>query len=202
MQSAAVSQLVSSRSSSTTFTAVQGTSRFHGVEDRFIENWAQLAESIGMDKCLGSLHAVLYLGSGPLSARACAEYLNLDTDECVTHLQTLVAFGGVHEELSASGETVYVAERDPWSWFMATIRERARREFSPLIASIRAVNTLAQEAKSAQSVRLDPERSARIERISRFTCFIDQISGLVETFSSLGAAPLMATMRMASRFIR
>jgi hypothetical protein len=85
---------------------------------------------------------------------------------------------------------------------MATIRERARREFAPLITSIRAVNTLAQEAKSAQSVRLDPERQARLERISRFTSFIDQISGLVETATTLGVAPLMATMRLASKFVR
>jgi DNA-binding transcriptional regulator GbsR (MarR family) len=178
------------------------THRFHGVEDRFIENWARLAESIGMDEGLGRVHAVLYLGSAPLTARAVAEYLELDENECALHLQTLVAFGGAHEVDATSGDAAYEAERDPWSWFMATIRERARREFAPLITSIRAVNTLAQEAKSAQSVRLDPERQARLERISRFTSFIDQISGLVETATTLGVAPLMATMRLASKFVR
>ncbi len=200
----AVSTLSSSGSATTHGAAHSAThtARFHGVEDRFIDNWARLAESIGMDEGLGRVHAVLYLGSAPLSSRAVAQYLGVGVTECAHHLDTLVAFGGAHTNENEAGETVYAAERDPWSWFMKTIRERARREFSPLIASIRAVNDLAQEAKSAQSIVIDAERAARIDRISRFTHFIDQVSGLVETFSSLGAGPLTATMRMASRFMR
>jgi DNA-binding transcriptional regulator GbsR (MarR family) len=177
------------------------TGRFHGVEDRFIDNWGQLAESIGMDERLGRIHAVLYLGSAPLTARAIAEYLELESAVCDEFLETLVSFGVVNAETNEAGDDVFEAERDPWSWFLVTIRERARREFTPLLASIRAVNTLAQEARSAQSIRLDPERSERIERISRFTHFVDQIASLLEMFSSLGAGPLMATMRMAAKFM-
>lgn len=178
------------------------TAHFHGVEHSFIDNWARLAESIGMDEGLGRIHAALYLGSSACSVDSLAEQLGLDVDECGRHLDTLVAFGGAHVETDDDGETVYVAEHDPWSWFMRTIRERARREFSPLLQSIRAVNTLAQEAKAASTLRVDPERAARIERIGKFTSFVDQISGLVETFATLGAGPLAATMRMASRFMR
>lgn len=186
---------------SSTAQSTHVTGRFHGVEDRFIDNWGRLAESIGMDERMGRVHAVLYLGSAPLTTRAIAEYLDLDVDECADDLATLMSFGVAHEATNDAGDTVYEAERDPWSWFLVTVRERARREFTPLLESIRAVNTLAQEAKSAQSMRLDPERSARIERIGRFTHFVDQMASLVEMFSSLGAGPLMATMRMAAKFM-
>lgn len=177
------------------------TGRFHGVEDRFIDNWGRLAESIGMDERMGRVHAVLYLGSAPLTTRAIAEYLDLDAEQCAEDLETLISFGVAHEVTNDAGDAVYEAERDPWSWFLVTVRERARREFTPLLESIRAVNTLAQEAKSAQSIRLDPECSARIDRIGRFTHFVDQMASLVEMFSSLGAGPLMATMRMAAKFM-
>ena len=177
------------------------TCRFHGVEDRFIENWGQLAESIGMEERMGRIHAVLYLGNAPLTTRAIADYLEIDLQDCADDLETLISFGVAHEVSSDAGDAVYEAERDPWSWFLVTVRERARREFSPLLASIRAVNTLAQEAKSAQSVRNDPERAARIERIGRFTHFVDQMASLIEMFSSMGAGPLMATMRIAAKFM-
>jgi DNA-binding transcriptional regulator GbsR (MarR family) len=177
------------------------TSRFRGVEDRFIDNWGRLAESIGMDERMGRVHAVLYLGSAPLTVRAVSEYLQIAPTECAEDLATLVSFGVAHPVTTDGIEPVYEAERDPWSWFMVTVRERARREFTPLLESIRAVNALAQETRSAPSVRLDPERSARLERIGRFTHFVDQMASLVETFSSLGAGPLMTTMRLAAKLM-
>jgi DNA-binding transcriptional regulator GbsR (MarR family) len=183
-------------------TATHAASHFHGVEGRFIENWAQLAQSIGMDDALGRVHAALYLSGTPLSAGEVADHLSADLDLCVEHLQTLVAFGAAHSEAREDGICVFVADCDPWSWFMKTVRARARREFTPLLASIRAVNVLAQEARAAHACRLDPERSARIERIGRFTSFVDQVSGMIETFASLGSAPLLATMRMASKLMR
>ena len=84
---------------------------------------------------------------------------------------------------------------------MLTVRERARREFQPLLESIRAVNTLAQEAKK-HAPRGDAERVARIERIGSFTHFVDQMAGFLELFASVGAGPLTATMRLATKFMR
>ncbi len=177
------------------------TGCFRSVEDRFIENWGHLAEGFGMEEGVGKVHAVLYLASAPLGGAAIAEHLDIDEETCCEHLDTLVSFGIVHERGEEAGEQVFEAERDPWSWFMLTVRERARREFSPLVASIRAVNTLAQEAKSAPHVRGDRQRIARIERIGHFSHFVDQVSGLLEMFSNLGAGPLVATMRMAAKFM-
>ena len=176
-------------------------SRLKGVEDRFIDNWGRLAESIGMEERMGRVHAVLYLGNAPLTTRAIAEYLEIDQFDCEDDLATLVSFGVAHEVDGEGHDPVYAAERDPWSWFLVTVRERARREFTPLLESIRAVNALAQETKSAPSVRLDPERAARLDRISRFTHFVDQMASLVEMFSSLGAGPLMTTMRLAAKLM-
>jgi DNA-binding transcriptional regulator GbsR (MarR family) len=176
------------------------TGRFPSIEDRFIENWGRLAEGFGMQNSVGRVHAALYLAGGPVGVSEIAADLSMDTDQCAEHLQTLVAFGVVRSSDDDHAPS-FEAERDPWSWFMTTVRERARREFSPLLASIRAVNALAHEAKAATHVRADQHRSARMERITHFTHFVDQVASMIEMFSSLGAGPLVATMRLAAKFM-
>ncbi|HEX7478080.1 MAG TPA: hypothetical protein VF331_09760 [Polyangiales bacterium] len=154
-----------------------------------------------MQNSVGRIHAVLYLAGEPVAVSEVAADLSMELEECSEHLQTLVAFGVVRSsEHEDAQETRFVAERDPWSWFMSTVRERARREFSPLMASIRAVNALAHEAKSASHVRADKHRAERMDRITHFTSFVDQVAGLIEMFSNLGAGPLVTTMRFAAKF--
>jgi hypothetical protein len=100
----------------------------------------------------------------------------------------------------------YEANSDPWSWFLVTLKERGRREFGPLIQGFRDANVRAQELR----VSLHPGARSelqRIDRIARFSEFVDQIAGLLETFATLGAGPMMTAMRMvakvrAPRFVR
>lgn len=196
----AVSAFSPARSSSAPV-ALHAVDRFESVEARFIQNWGKLAEGFGMQEGVGQLHAVLYLATGPLDVETLAQELDLDLETVRERLDTLASFGIVREVSVGEHDTHYEAERDPWSWFMLTVRERARREFQPLLESIRAVNTLAQEAKK-QAARGDAERVTRIERISSFTQFIDQMAGFLELFANVGAGPLTATMRLATKFMR
>ncbi len=186
-----------SRTSPSTPPSHTVTGRFPSIEDRFIDNWGRLAEGFGMQSNVGRVHAALYLADGPVGLHEVAADLSMELEQCSEHLQTLVSLGVVRSH--GDDAESFVAERDPWSLFMTTVRERARREFTPLLASVRAVNALAHEAKSATHVRTDKRRSARMERIAHFTSFVDQVAGLLETFSSLGAGPLAATMRLASK---
>ena len=39
----------------------------------------------------------------------------------------------------------------------------------------------------------------RIQRIGRFTDFVEQIAGLLESFASVGAGPVMSALRMMSK---
>ncbi len=196
----AVSTFSPTRSSSAPV-ALHAVDRFEGLEARFIENWGELAEGFGMQEGVGQLHAVLYLATGPLSVETLASELELDLDTCRERLETLASFGIVRAVTTGCRDAQYEAERDPWSWFMLTVRERARREFQPLLESIRAVNTLAQEAKK-HAHRGDAERAVRMERIGSFTQFIDQMAGFLELFANVGAGPLTATMRLATKFMR
>ena len=171
------------------------------VEARFIHNWAGLARAFGMDPLLGRIHAVAFLAARPVSVSHVAELLGIGVAQAADGLEELERWGVVralaagHDAGRDAGH--YEADGDPWSWFLVTIKERGRREFGPLLTAIREAHASAHAVRK----RLDPSspEARRIERIGRFSEFVDQIAGLLETFSSLGAGPVMSAMRMVSR---
>ena len=163
------------------------------VEARFIHNWAGLARAFGMDPLLGRIHAVAFLAARPVSVSHVAELLGIGVAQAADGLEELERWGVV----AALDAGHYEADGDPWSWFLVTIKERGRREFGPLLTAIREAHASAHAVRK----RLDPRspEARRIERIGRFSEFVDQIAGLLETFSTLGAGPVMSAMRMVSK---
>ena len=163
------------------------------VEARFIHNWAGLARAFGMDPLLGRIHAVAFLAARPVSVSHVAELLGIGFAQAADGLEELERWGVVRGLADDSFE----ADGDPWSWFLVTIKERGRREFGPLLNAIREAHASARAVRK----RLDPSsaEARRIDRIGRFSEFVDQIAGLLETFSSLGAGPMMSAMRMVSK---
>lgn len=156
------------------------------VEAQFVNNWASLAQIFGMDARLGRVHAVLYLSLEPIRCDEVARRLNICPKECQKHLEELCRL-----EVITNTEERYQAEQDPWNWFMVTIRQRVKREFAPVLESMYRVEALARDAS----------QDAIIERISRFTRFVEELSALLEKFSSIGASPFGGVVRTATRWI-
>lgn len=175
--------------------------RLSSVEAGFIENWGALARSFGMDAVLGRVHALAFLSTEPVSATQIGETLGLRVEETARCLENLERWGAVRELAvgdTDADEPVFQADGDPWSWFLVTLKERGRREFGPLLQGFREANTRAQQLRRS----LHPSARAelqRIERIARFSEFVDQIAGLLETFATLGAGPMMTAMRMMAK---
>lgn len=168
-----------------------GLAGLAGIEGAFVHNWAGLAGAFGMSPVLGRIHALAYLHCDPITASDVGRRFDIAAEEAEVHLRELAGLGVVRE-IPGTG---YVADADPWSWFLGTLRERGRREFGPLLASIREANARAQAMRGAAT----GEPSRRIERIARFTQFVDQIAGLIETFATLGAGPMLSAMRMVAK---
>jgi DNA-binding transcriptional regulator GbsR (MarR family) len=156
------------------------------VEAQFVENWASLAQIFGMDARLGRVHAVVYLSVEPIRCAEVADRLKIDPVECQNHLDELCAL-----EVISKDKEGYEAEQDPWNWFMATIRQRVKREFAPILESMYRVEALAR----------DTGQDAIIDRISRFTRFVEQLSALLQKFGSVGASRFGGVMRAATRWI-
>ena len=169
------------------------------VEAGFVQSWAGLAQAFGMDSMLGRVHALAFLSPESMSANEIALALKLSDEQAATYLDSLVRWGAVREVQSADQDEIrYEADGDPWSWFLATIKERGRREFAPLVQSIRDANRHAQQLRTS----LPPgahEDLHRIARIARFSDFVEQIAGLLESFASVGAGPVMSALRMMAK---
>jgi hypothetical protein len=65
------------------------------------------------------------------------------------------------------------------------------------VQSIREANSRAQ--RFARHARRRRTVSCVALRIARFSEFVEQIAGLLETFASLGAGPMMTALRMMSK---
>jgi DNA-binding transcriptional regulator GbsR (MarR family) len=168
------------------------------VEAGFVQSWAGLAQAFGMDSMLGRVHALAFLSPESLSATEVALALKLSTDQAADYLDSLTRWGAVREVGSDGDEPRFEADGDPWSWFLVTLKERGRREFAPLVQSIRDANRHAQELRTT----LEPGASEdlhRIARIARFSDFVEQIAGLLESFASVGAGPVMSALRMMAK---
>jgi DNA-binding transcriptional regulator GbsR (MarR family) len=167
------------------------------VEAGFVQSWAGLAQAFGMDSMLGRVHALAFLSPASLSATEVALALKLSTEQAAEYLDALSRWGAVRE-VDGRGEPRFEADGDPWSWFLLTIKERGRREFAPLVQSIRDANRHAQELRSSLAPGAHDDLH-RIARIARFSDFVEQIAGLLESFASVGAGPVMAALRMMSK---
>ncbi len=169
------------------------------VEAGFIQNWGALARSFGMDPVLGRVHALAFLCAEAISTELVADTLGLELEQASSCLASLQRWGAVREVGAGSDdERLFEADGDPWSWFLVTLKDRGRREFGPLLQAFREANARAQELRGSLHPGARAELRA-IERIARFSEFVDQIAGLIETFANLGAGPMMAAMRMVAR---
>lgn len=171
--------------------------RLGSVEAGFVQNWAALAKAFGMDPMLGRVHALAFLSVESVSAVEVSAALGIDPEQAAEYLGSLVRWGAVRP-VQSDGDERFEADGDPWSWFLSTLKERGRREFAPLVQSIREANRRAQQLRSS----LGPEAHGelhRIQRIARFSDFVEQIASLLETFAGLGAGPMMSALRMMSK---
>lgn len=170
-----------------------------GIEARFVDNWGSLARVFGMDEVAGRVHATVYLAEGPVGAHEIAARLALSPETCRLQLAELVELGALQVCEFDDGSTRFEAERDPWSWFMRALRSRGRRELTPVLSSVRQLHELAREASKSRGV--SETQRARLQHIVRFSQFVEQLASMVETVVCMGAGPLMATMKMAGRFL-
>jgi DNA-binding transcriptional regulator GbsR (MarR family) len=168
------------------------------VQGQFIECWGRMASAFAMDRTMGRVHALIYVHGAPIDVQMIALRLATTPAALTEQLRRLIEWGLIRGVHSADGRVEFVAEPDPWSWFLRTIRERHTREFAPLYGSAKAALVSAREL--AQRSR-HPGALATFERVERFTKFIEEFSRLIEAFVTLGAKPMAAVLKMIAKLM-
>jgi DNA-binding transcriptional regulator GbsR (MarR family) len=174
----------------------EAEAKLRGVEDGFIEAWARMASAFAMDRTMGRIHALIYLSEDALNACAISVRLGLPSEVVEMHLATLVEWGLVYES-----DDQYVAEQDPWAWFVRTIRARQRQELLPIRTAIESVRDAARQLAASSNSATAAKLRGTLNRIDRFTTFVGDFAKLVDAFVTLGAGPMLKFVSMTTRFV-
>ncbi len=175
---------------------VRPDSGLRSVEEAFIEAWARMAGAFAMDRTMGRIHALVYVSSDELGMNEISERLGMPAEVVEMHLTTLLEWGLIYR----SGKS-FVAEQDPWSWFLRTIKARQRSELLPIRNAIESVREAARALAATSNGPGAAKLRVTLNRIERFTSFVGDFAKLVDAFVTLGAAPMLKFVSMTTRFV-
>jgi DNA-binding transcriptional regulator GbsR (MarR family) len=165
------------------------------VERQFVENWGALAETFGMHRGLGRVHASIYIAHEPPDEATLAAGLATSAEVVHDHLRELIDWGVIQVAPSGTmGAPRYSTEHDPWSFFLQIVGERHFREFLPTLHRMRAT------LEAARHLRLADRRDiAKRDRIVRFHRFVEELSSLIDLFVRLGAKPMALVLKTLAK---
>lgn len=170
--------------------------QLRSIEDSFIEAWARMAGAFAMDATMGRVHALIYLSPDAVDQAGISARLGLPEEVVALHVETLTDWGLVYDARDG-----FVAEQDPWTWFVRTIRARQGRELLPIRNAIEAVRDSARQLAKTSSSPAAARLRTIVGRIDRFASFVGDFAKLVDAFVTLGAAPMLKFVSMTTRFV-
>ncbi|HLH24318.1 MAG TPA: transcriptional regulator [Chloroflexota bacterium] len=163
------------------------------VEDRFVQQWGDMASLWGVSAAVGRIHGLLYVTGRALTAEEIMERLQLSRGAVSMGLRALMAWGTVRRHhLPGQRKQYFVAEPDPWTWLKRVIAERRRREADPIIEAIGDCLTLARQAPAE-----DPEVHATAERLERLVEFMRVFCRAIDVYLALDRETIVSLLSMA-----
>lgn len=124
------------------------------IIDRFIESWGAMGAFWGVNSSVARIHALLIVTDRAWSLDDIAERLRISKGNASMCLKELRSWKVVRRE-SRPGDRreYYTSEPSSWTMLFSIARERKRREFDPLVESVRT--TLAQAKAQPQGIAVD-----------------------------------------------
>lgn len=172
------------------------------VEDRFIEVWGEISQLWGVNRSVGRIHALLYASGEPLDIEAIGDRLQISHGNVSTSIRDLLSWGVLRRvHLPGDRKTYFESEKDPWTWFHTTVRERRRREVVPVMERLAAAAGFAEAAARAsrgQDRKVLQELHVRMER---FAAFAHEFVELIDVFLAVGHGRLAKALRAVARLL-
>ena len=151
------------------------------VEDRFIQQWGDMATLWGVSAAMGRIHGLLYITGRAMTAEEIMARLQLSRGGVSMALRALLTWGTVRRHyLPGQRKQHFVAEQDPWTWLKRVIAERRRREVDPIVDAIADCLALAQQAPAD-----DADMAATRERLERLVAFMRVFCQAIDVFLEL-----------------
>lgn len=124
------------------------------IVDRFIESWGAMGAFWGVNTSVARIHALLIVTERAWSLDDIAERLHMSKGNASMSLKELRSWKVVRREIRPGDRReYYICEPDAWQMLFSIARERKRREFDPLVASVRT--TLAEARVQPRGIALE-----------------------------------------------
>jgi DNA-binding transcriptional regulator GbsR (MarR family) len=137
-----------------------GASRVAELRERFVLHWGEMAGAWGIPRTMAQIHALLYINPDPLSVDEIMERLKISRGNASMSLRALEDWGVIQRvHFTGDRREYFRSLTDVWELFRTIVRERKRREFDPMMRSLREflADADVQEAASPD-LRLYRER--------------------------------------------
>jgi HTH-type transcriptional regulator, glycine betaine synthesis regulator len=162
---------------------------FAAAQDRFIAAWGQMGSSWGISRTMAEVHALLYITGRPLNTDEIMERLSISRGNASMSVRSLVEWGivsRVHKR--GDRKEYYQAEQDPWTMARTIIRERLRREITPVLATLYEIRDATGDAARPAPSATAPDAGATVAPadIAAHNQRLDELLALVQTIDRLG----------------
>lgn len=144
---------------------------------RFVDSWGAMGSFWGVNASVARVHGLLIISERPWCLDEISEHLQLSKGNVSTCLKELRAWKVVRKVLQPGDRReFYVCEPDPWQMLFSIMRERKRREFDPLMESVR-------EALGAAETH---PRGVALERLRQMEQMLGTLDRLAERVLTSG----------------
>lgn len=164
------------------------------AQDRLIAAWGQMGSTWGISRTMAEIHALLYIAGRPMFADEVMERLKISRGNASMSLRALVDWGVVAKVHKRGDRKEYFhAEGDVWAMVRSIIRERLRREVTPVLASLYDIRELTPGTGSGDAAVVEHNR--RVDALVALVQLIDRVG---EKFVGIEAEALKAAAEALS----
>ncbi len=136
------------------------------LQERFVLHWGEMASAWGIPRTMGQIHALLYVSPEPLTTDEVMDRLQISRGAASMNIRSLEDWGVVHRlHYRGDRREYFRAVGDAWELFHRVVQERKRREFDPMMRSLReflADSQSVPDESTEAGVRLYRERLAEL----------------------------------------
>ena len=130
--------------------------------DRFVEAWGAMGTAWGISQSVARVHGLLIISARSWSLDEICERLRISKGNASMCLKELRSWNVVRRERRPGDRReYYTSEGDTWQMLFRILRERKRREFDPVLASVRS----ARRGAEADPGGIEVERIRQLEQM-------------------------------------
>ena len=149
------------------------------LQERFVLHWGEMAVVWGINRTMGQIHALLYVSPEPLTADEIVGRLRISRGNASMNLRALEDWGLIQRvHLTGERRERFRTQTDVWELTQTVVRERKRREFDPLLRTLRGL--LLEAASEMETPEADPAVAEFAERVRSLVDLLDLMDRFCE----------------------